>query len=446
MPRISRMSRAGTAAVLAAVALTATSCTGSGNAGATDDASKPVTISFWHPWSAPNEVKAITANVKAFEKAHPNITVKMVGNVDADKVNQALRAGGPSAPDVVASPETSNVGKFCSSGVFADLRPFLKKSNIDAAKTFPKAMLNYTQFKGNQCSLPLLGDAYGLYYNKTAFKAAGIASPPKTLSEFKADAVKLTKTNGSTYSQLGFMPNLHGYEITVPHLAAQWGPTYFAPDGKSNVAKDPAFKDLFTWQTDMVKSLGGFARLEKYRATFGDEWSAKNPFQTGQIAMQIDGEWRGGMIEDAGAKFDWGVAPFPVPDNQAQTYGKGFLTGTIIGVASTSAKQNAAWELVKYMTTNTDAVVSFANAINNVPSTFAALSSPKLKDDIAMRTFVKIAQNRYSNTTPAAVNGSAYQDTLQAFGYGYESGKVKDLAAGLKKTAAQIDSDIAQAG
>ena len=27
-------------------------------------------------------------------------------------------------------------------------------------------------------------------------------------------------------------------------------------------------------------SLGGFDKLEKYRTTFGDEWGAKNPFQT----------------------------------------------------------------------------------------------------------------------------------------------------------------------
>ncbi len=73
-----------------------------------------------------------------------------------------------------------------------------------------------------------------------------------------------------------------------------------------------------------------------------------------------------------------GVAPFPVPDDQADTYGKGYLSGTIIGIASTSEKQNAAWELVKYMTTDTDAVVSFANAIHNVPSTLAALKSPDL--------------------------------------------------------------------
>ncbi|MGW1715384.1 ABC transporter substrate-binding protein [Streptomyces sp. NPDC002156] len=442
MPRISRVCLAG---ALSALALTATACTGSSTSGATDDPNQKTTITFWHPWSAPTEVKAIEANIAAFEKVHPNITVKVVGNVDADKVNQALRAGGSNAPDVVASPETSNVGKFCSSGVFADLDPFLKKSNVDTAKTFPKPMLDYTQFEGTRCALPLLGDAYGLYYNKTAFKEAGITSPPKTLSEFKADAVKLTKSKGDSYSQLGWMPNFHGYEVTVPHLAAQWSPEYFTADGKSNVAKDPAFKELMTWQQDMVKSLGGFEKLEKYRATFGDEWSAQNPLHTGQIAMNIDGEWRGGMMKDAGVKFDWGVAPFPVPDDQADTYGKGFLTGTVIGLASTSSKQNAAWELVKYMTTDTDAVVSFANAINNVPSTFAALKSPKLKNDATMQAFVKIAENQYSNTAPAAVNGSAYQETLQNLAYDYESGKTKDLDAGLKKTAAQIDTDINKA-
>ena len=53
------------------------------------------------------------------------------------------------------------------------------------------------------------------------FKAAGISSPPKTLSEFDADAVKLTKTSGDTYSQLGFMPLYHGYESTITHFAAQ---------------------------------------------------------------------------------------------------------------------------------------------------------------------------------------------------------------------------------
>ncbi|BFO21589.1 hypothetical protein SHKM778_79770 [Streptomyces sp. KM77-8] len=116
-----------------------------------------------------------------------------------------------------------------------------------------------------------------------------------------------------------------------------------------------------------------------------------------------------------------------------------------MGIAPRSEKQNAAWELVKYMTTDTEAVVSFANAIRNVPSTFAALKSPDLKTDPAFETFLDIAQHPESNTPPASVNGSTYQTTLQDFGFQYESGKVKDLEAGLARTARQIDTDIEQA-
>ncbi|MGZ0148617.1 ABC transporter substrate-binding protein [Kribbella sp. WER1] len=428
----------------AAVALLATACTGTTNAPqATDDAGKNVEITFWHGWSAPSEVAAIDANVKAFEAKHPNIHVKVVGNINDDKIKQALRAGGSNAPDVVSSFTTDNVGTFCASNVFSDLTPFLGKSGIDLDKTFPKPLQDYTQFQGKRCTLPLLNDAYGLYYNKDAFKAAGIAGPPKTLSEFDADAKKLTKVKGDSYTQLGFMPNFHGYESTTSHFAALWNPTYFTADGKSNLAKDPAFASMLKWQQGLVQQLGGFAKLEKYRATFGDEFGAKNPFHTGQVAMTMDGEWRLGMAREAGAKFDIGVAPFPVPDDQADSYGKGYLSGTVIGIASTSQKQNAAWELVKFMTTDTDAVVSFANAIHNVPSTLDALKSPKLSADL--KPFIGIAQHPKSSTTPASPNGGAYQLTLQDFGYAYESGKVPDLAAGLAKTDEQIDKDLAQA-
>jgi multiple sugar transport system substrate-binding protein len=195
----------------------------------------------------------------------------------------------------------------------------------------------------------------------------------------------------------------------------------------------------------MVDALGGFAKLEKYRSTFGDEFSSKNPFMTGQVAMAMDGEWRAGMIDDAKINLDYGVAPFPVPDNLASTYGKGYISGTIVGIASTSQKQNAAWEFVKYLTTDTTAVVDFANAIHNIPSTFGALKSPKVDQDPHFQTFVEIAQNPHSNTTPSTPNGGAYQPTLQDVGYSYESGKVTDLHAALEKAAEQIDTDIAQA-
>jgi multiple sugar transport system substrate-binding protein len=434
-----------TAAATVALVLTTAACTGSSAGGAGDDPNAKTTITFWHGWSAPNEVKAIQDHIAAFEDKHPNITVKAVGSITDDKINQALRAGGPKAPDVVSSFTTDNVGQFCTSHAFVDLGPFLEKSGIDPEATFPRAQLDYTQFDGNQCSLPLLSDAYGLYYNKAMFAKAGITAPPKTLSEFDADAVKLTKSTGDSYSQLGFMPNYHGYESTITHFAAQFNPTYFSAGGKSSVDTDPGLKKAYEWQKKLVDALGGYRRLEKYRATFGDEFGAKNPFMTGQVAMAIDGEWRGGMIDAANSGIDYGTAPFPVPDELANEYGKGYTSGTIVGIANTSTKQNAAWEFVKFLTVDTDAVVSFANAIHNVPSTKAALASPKVDKNPSFQTFLRVAQNRYSNTTPASPNGGAYQLTLQNAGYAYESGRINDLQALLDKAAKQIDTDVEQA-
>jgi multiple sugar transport system substrate-binding protein len=182
MTRYPRLSRrlAGTA-LSASLALALTACFGSSQGGAKDNPNADVTITFWHGWSAPSEVKAIQATIAAFEKANPNIHVKAVGNITDDKINQALRAGGSSAPDVVSSFTTDNVGEFCSSHAFVDLTPFMRKSGIDPATTFPATQLSYTQYNHDQCALPLLSDAYGLYYNKDAFRAAGISGPPKTL-------------------------------------------------------------------------------------------------------------------------------------------------------------------------------------------------------------------------------------------------------------------------
>ncbi|GGV32202.1 ABC transporter substrate-binding protein [Kitasatospora herbaricolor] len=445
----SRRARRTIAAVTgsAVLALLATACTGTNSGGGNDDSAsgKDVTITFWHGWSQDSETKAINDNIAAFEKAHPNIHVKAVGNIADDKTNQALRAGGDDAPDVVSSFTTNNVGTFCSSNVFADLNPLLKKDGIDAAKTFPAAMLNYTQFKGNQCSLPLLGDVFGLYYNKKAFAAAGITAPPKTFSEFADAAAKLTIADGDGFKQLGFMPNYHGYESTTEHFLGQFGPSYFGSDGKSSIATDPKVAEMLTWQKGLVDKLGGFDKLEKYRASFGDEFSAKNPFHTGQVAMAIDGEWRTASLATDKPDFEWATAPFPVPDAEVSTYGRGYQTGTIIGIAKNSKKQAAAWELVKYLTTNTDAVVSFANAIHNVPSTFEALNSPKLDADANFKTFLDIAKNPNSGTTPASVNGGAYIVSLQNLGYDYESGKQTDLAAGLAATAKEIDAAVNQA-
>ncbi|MEU6841381.1 ABC transporter substrate-binding protein [Streptomyces sp. NPDC046716] len=430
--------------VLAAAGLLLAGCANPSTGSADDDPTKPVTIKFWHGWSASGEVKAINDSIARFEKLHPNIHVQSTGNVSDATVNQALRAGGDEAPDVVSSFTTNNVGQYCDSGMWADLDPFMKKTGLDKDKTFPKALLDYTSYDGNQCALPLLADAFGMYYNKDAFEKAGITHPPKTMSEFIADSKKLTQKSGNTVKRVGFMPNFRFYQNSPDRLFAQWGPTYFDQDGKSRLAKEPASYEFFKTAKQLMDAQGGYGALERFRTSFGDEMSNQNAFLTGKVAMHLDGEWRGLMLDDDKAKFDWGVAPLPVPDDQVEKYGRGYLTGTVAGIAHSSKHQNAAWELLKFLTADTDQVVKFANAIHNVPSTKAALTSPKLDADPTFRTFLDIAKNKYSQVMPPSTNGGMYVVQLQDFSYTEEAGRVPDLKAGLKRLDKLIDADTLQ--
>ena len=152
-----------------------------------------------------------------------NIKVKVVGNMTDDKINQALRAGGSNAPDVVSSFTTDNVGKFCSSGAFADLKPFLEKSKIDPAKVFPKPLLDYTQFEGNRARCRCSTTRTASTTTRTPSRRPG--SPPRRRPgrEFDEVAKKLTKTKGDRYEQLGFMPNYHGYETDPDALRRRSG-------------------------------------------------------------------------------------------------------------------------------------------------------------------------------------------------------------------------------
>ncbi|MEU7135169.1 ABC transporter substrate-binding protein [Streptomyces sp. NPDC046261] len=446
MPRKRRRRTPATAALsLVTAALLLAGCANPGTGSAHDDPTRPVTLRFWHGWSEKNEVKAVDEAIDRFERRYPHITVKSTGNVTDATVNQALRAGGGNGPDVVSSFTTNNVGQYCSSGMWADLDPFLRASGLDKKEIFPGTLLEYTSYRGTQCALPLLADAYGMYYNVDAFEKAGISRPPRTMSEFKAAAVKLTeRTPDGSYRQLGFMPNFRLYQNSPDRLFAQWGPRYFDDKGASRLSREPATRQFFGVQRDLITALGGYGPLEKFRTAFGDEMSSQNAFLTGKLAMHLDGSWRGLMLRNAGPDFRWATAPMPVPDDRADTYGRGYLTGTVAGIAHSSKHQNAAWELVKFLTTDTDQVVAFANAIHNVPSTKAALASPRLDADPAFRTFLAIARNRHSVSMPASVNGGMYITAFQDFAYDVEAGKVRDVDKGLRALDRQIDDDTLQ--
>src|SRR3954471_13263329 len=188
------------------------------------------TITVWHGFTGENEVNAFNAAVARFHDKFPNITVKAVKGQDDDKITKAISGGDP--PDVAVSFTTDNVGKFCSTGAWEDLNPLMKQDGVDTSQ-FNQASMEYTQFEGKRCALPLLQDVYGLYYNKAMLAQAGYSSPPKTITELTAMAKKLTTFNpDGSIKTAGFIPDWQFYEVAPAHLAPSWDAKWQI-DGKS---------------------------------------------------------------------------------------------------------------------------------------------------------------------------------------------------------------------
>ena len=131
--------------------------------------SSPTKLTIWVGWSAGHELTSFKKLIDEYNSSQHDVSVKVVGGIDDNKIVAAIRSG--TAPDVVSSFNSYNVGNYCGSGGWIDLAPYLKKDHI-ASTTFPSATWYYTGYGGKHCALPLLADVYGLYYNKKLLKAA----------------------------------------------------------------------------------------------------------------------------------------------------------------------------------------------------------------------------------------------------------------------------------
>lgn len=422
-----------------AIALLATACSGS----STDLSSPPAssapakltgTVEFWH-FFTDREAKAIQTQVDKFEAANPGVKVDVKSGQDDEKTIQAIAAGQPI--DVVLSYSTDQIGKFCSTGAWQDLTPYVERDKVDLNQ-IPKVVRDYTQFDGKRCSMPALSDTYGLYYNKKLLADAGYTEPPKTLSELTAMAEKITKRDGAGAIQVaGFVPSFGFYENAPAHFAPSFGATWFKADGTSNIGSDPGWASMMTWQKQLV-DFYGYDKLQRFTAGLGQEFSADNAFEKGKVAMMIDGEYRNAFIKAEAPSLDYGTAPFPSADDKTNLYGGGYVTGNVIGIGRGSQNPEAAWALIKFLSTDTDTVVALSNGIKNVPTWTPALQSPKLEKDANYSTFLDVFANANSATTPTTASGKAYQDTLGTFVEKWQAGKVSDLKAGL----AQVDQEI----
>jgi multiple sugar transport system substrate-binding protein len=429
-----------TRGVLALLVLCALGVAAVGATAATAKKSAPTKLTVWVGWSA-RELSVFKKVAAEYDQAHPNVTVDVLGSINDDKIVAAIRAG--NAPDVASSFNSYDVGIYCGTGGWIDLSSKLKSSGIPLS-SFPAATNYYTQFGGKKCALPLLADTYGLYYNKDQFKAAGIAGPPKTIAELTADAKKLTKFNADgSIKVLGFDPFIGFYENTPERWVTAWGAKWLDPSNKSILAKQPGWSNWMKWLKSYVNWIG-YRKLVKFQAGLGDEFSASNAFEVGKIAMNYDGEWRVAFIQAEHPKLNYGTSPMPVAN--PKLYGSGYINGTIIGIPKNGKHEAEAWDLVKYLTTNTHALAELSNGLRNVPSTSASLTSKELTPDAHFATFLKIFGNKFSSTSPITAAGVSYTNAVQNFATKWQAGKVSNLGSGLSKLDSQLDAMVKQAG
>lgn len=444
--------------MLAAFALLASACTAGGgedepppqpsvDAGSEQE---PVTITIWGEWTG-REYKDWIRIYDRFEELYPWITVEPKGGINDNKLTAAINAGNP--PDAILSFGVDNVGKWCESGAWMDLSPYITSENpeigIDMAATFPPGALAYTSYEGIQCSLPFMTDTYGLYYNVDLVEAAGLdpSSPPRTTDELVEWAEALTVKNADGSIEVaGFVPSNNYYcSWCFPPLVFghAFGATWLDDAGEAAFASDPAWTEMYAWQKELIDYYG-WEDLQRFAAGMGDEWGAEHDFYSGRVAILVDGEWRNAFIADAAPDMDYATAPFPVAPGHEDMYGSGIAGGTVVGIPNGSAHPAEAWLLVRFMATDTETLVYMTNVINNVPTTFAAIESPDLAVPDQFRVFMDIFNHPMSEYVPATVIGGEIQDYITTFSEQWQSGKVA-LDSGLQDAAEQTDTALQQA-
>lgn len=425
-----------------AAALLLTGC-GAGGGASTDggeDDQTPVTITMWS-FFTDREKDVIDTRLDAFEQEYPWITVDHVGGQNDDTLLQAVRGG--SGPDIALSGISEAVSGYCASGVFQDLDPFIEESGVAIDEILPST-LAYTSYDDVRCALPMLADVYGLYYNTDVFAEAGVTEAPRTWDELAELAKELTVFNADgSIQRAGFVPFLDFFENNVTTWTPGWGLEWYDESGLAAMAEDPQWTAMFEWQKELVDWYG-YDKLQRYVASVGGEFTAENPFQTGQLAMMVDGEWRVAFIDDQAPELAYATAPIPNVD-EAQ-YGAGIIGGTTVGIPRGSSYPEAAWLLARYLATDTDNLVQLTLELRNVPTTEAALADPQVRTIEQFNTMLDIAGHPDTRSIPGTPAGTAPRELVAQMVQGWQSGAITDLAKELASVSGQIDSQISQAG
>jgi multiple sugar transport system substrate-binding protein len=139
----------------------------------------------------PIPLAAMEALIADFEAANPDIDVK-INNFDHEGYKTAIRNFlTADAPDLANWYAGNRMAPFVNAGQFQDVSDVWTANNLGDALGSAKASMT---IDGKQWGIPYTYYQWGIYYNKDAYKAAGV-SEPKSWDEFVANCEKFKAAN-----------------------------------------------------------------------------------------------------------------------------------------------------------------------------------------------------------------------------------------------------------
>lgn len=281
--------------------------------------------------------------VEAFNAQNSSIEVKLntISN-DANEYNTKMMTNltGGTQVDIYSINGTASLGLYSSKHQLVDLGESIKAANLDVGAYGPSYQdIIEVLTDGTYYALPYRTSQYALFYNKKLFDEANIPYPEQmTWNEYAELAKQLTKGEGADKQWGGYYADW----MIAPLGALQTGTTIL-DDDLSEVGKwmDYVSKLFYEDQSHM-----------SYKQMKAESIDWIKQFESGNIAMLVNGEWTINMLKGdiASGKTDieFDMAPLPLPEGVSDQITVGGVS-TFVGINPKSKNTDAAFEFVQFL-------------------------------------------------------------------------------------------------
>ncbi|MCB2145074.1 MAG: ABC transporter substrate-binding protein [Deltaproteobacteria bacterium] len=371
-----------------------------------------------------------------FMKENPDISVKAIyaGNYNDARIKAlaALKSGQPAQLSVMFSIDIYELIEQDAIVAFDDVVETAEEKAW--LNSFYPTLMENGRTAGKTWGIPFQRSTIVMYYNKDAFRAAGLdpERPPATWDELVAMGKKLTKPDGS---QWGAMIPSTGYPYWMfGALAMQNGQVLMNSNGDTTYFDDPAVVGALQFWKD----LGEKHRIMP-KGTI--EWGTlRQNFLEGKTAIMWHSTGNLTAVKD-NARFDFGVAMLPASKRRGTPTGGGNF---YIFKKTNPAERKAAMRLIKFMT-NPENAAEWSMKTGYMGVSPAAYETQKLKDYVKAFPYAAVARDQLQYATAEL---STYQtgrvrkgldDAIQAVLTGS-----KTPEAALKEAQSQADRLLKQ--